>query len=374
MQVSLWEKESFFAPQDVIIAGSGLMGLWTAYELKRAAPSLKITILEKNITPLGASTRNAGFACYGSPSELLYDAALNGTDAMLSVVEMRFKGIEKMRKIFTASQIEWDHCCGYEVYDDNNTLKNVEEKLPWLNDELKRLWKNDQTYQWANDKMHSMNVTGFKAMIENLDEAGLHSGKLVQHLMQLVMGMGVNILTNIELISWQENGNDISVHTNHQQFHTNKLLLATNAFTKNISPDSSIKAGRGQIIVTTPIEGLQLKGTFHYDEGFYYFRNVGNRILLGGARNSDFENEATNTLATSSHIQEILEQFISDHLLKNRSFGIDYRWSGIMGFTNSKQPEIVEISNKIHSVTACNGMGVALSPIFAEKVAAAILE
>ena len=64
--LSFWEKDSYYADTDIVIIGAGLMGLWSAYELKKAAPSLSITILEKNATPLGASTRNAGFACFGS--------------------------------------------------------------------------------------------------------------------------------------------------------------------------------------------------------------------------------------------------------------------------------------------------------------------
>jgi len=44
-------------------------------------------------------------------------------------------------------------------------------------------------------------------------------------------------------------------------------------------------------LVTKPIDGLRLKGVFHYDEGFYYFRNYKDRIIFGGGRNLDFENE-----------------------------------------------------------------------------------
>jgi gamma-glutamylputrescine oxidase len=374
MQVSLWEKESFFAPQDIIIAGSGLMGLWTAYELKKRNPSLQITILEKNIIPLGASTRNAGFACYGSPSELLHDAELNGTDTMLPLVEMRYKGIEKIKRIFEGKDIGWNDCGGYEVFDDNSVLENVKEKLDWLNEQLNTFFPKKQTFTWVNDKMQAMNITGFSAMIENKDEAALHSGKLVQQLIQLVIASGISVLFNTEIKNWIEENGIVTIQTNHQTFTTKKLLFATNAFTKNICEDSKVKPGRGQVIVTSPIENLKLKGTFHYDEGFYYFRNVGNRILLGGARNSDFENETTTELITSDLIQNTLEQFISKHLLTDQAFTVEHRWSGIMGFTETKQPELKKLSSNVFTAIACNGMGVALSPVFAEKVASEIIE
>src|SRR5215208_3716351 len=100
MQFSIWEKETFFAPQDIIIAGSGFVGLWSAFYLKKKHPKLKITIVDRGLIPTGASTRNAGFACFGSLSEVVHDAQTMGTDKMLHLVEMRFKGLEKIQKFF----------------------------------------------------------------------------------------------------------------------------------------------------------------------------------------------------------------------------------------------------------------------------------
>ena len=91
--ISIWEKETFYAPQDVVIAGSGFAGLWSAFQLKKKHPALKITIVDLGVIPTGASTRNAGFACFGSLSEVVYDAQTMGTDKMLQFVEMRYKGL-----------------------------------------------------------------------------------------------------------------------------------------------------------------------------------------------------------------------------------------------------------------------------------------
>jgi glycine/D-amino acid oxidase-like deaminating enzyme len=64
MGLSIWEKETFYAPQDIIIAGSGFTGLWAAYYLKKKNPALKIMVVDRGITPMGASTRNAGFCLF----------------------------------------------------------------------------------------------------------------------------------------------------------------------------------------------------------------------------------------------------------------------------------------------------------------------
>ncbi|MGC4234401.1 MAG: FAD-binding oxidoreductase, partial [Niabella sp.] len=68
-QISIWEAETFYAPQDIIIVGAGFTGLWTAFYLKQKYPSKKITIIERGPVPAGASGRNAGFACFGSLTE-----------------------------------------------------------------------------------------------------------------------------------------------------------------------------------------------------------------------------------------------------------------------------------------------------------------
>jgi glycine/D-amino acid oxidase-like deaminating enzyme len=74
------------------------------------------------------------------------------------------------------------------------------------------------------------------------------------------------------------------------------VIYCTNAFSSKFLKNENIIPARGQILLTEPIEGLKLKGTFHYDEGFYYFRNLGNRVLLGGGRNQDFKTEETTAL------------------------------------------------------------------------------
>ena len=112
--LSIWEKESFFAPADIVIAGSGLVGLWSAYYLKKAAPSLSITIIERGIIPTGASTRNAGFACFGSLTELMADAQQMGEDKMLELVEMRCKGLKRIGKTFGDKKIGYERYGGHE--------------------------------------------------------------------------------------------------------------------------------------------------------------------------------------------------------------------------------------------------------------------
>lgn len=368
MQFSYWEQQSFLQKPDIIIAGAGLMGLWTALELKKSNSKLSILIIERSAIPIGASTRNAGFACFGSPSELLSDAEKSGEDTMWQLVEMRYKGIQKMLSYFNQQTIGY-HCCnGYEVYKKNDeTIAKVSDKLNWLNAGMHEITGSAKTFAWCNDKLQEQQLTGFEAMVENSFEGSLHSGKLVQQLIKLCMQNDIQLFFSVELKNWNATASDVEVHTSAGKLTCHQLILATNAFTNSLC-DADIKPGRGQVMVTSEIPNLKLNGTFHFDEGFYYFRNIGNRVLLGGARNLAFEEETTTAFEVSSSIQSALEEFLQEHILHNQSYTIDYRWSGIMGFISNKKPLLQLIDKNVIAVSACNGMGVALSPIMAEQV------
>ncbi len=370
MQTSVWERESFFEPQDIIIVGSGLVGLWSAYELKQKQPNLRITILERGLIPTGASTRNAGFACFGSPSELLHDRSLLGESKMWSIVEMRYRGMKKMVKLLQDEKIDLDICGGYEVYDTDYTMWNeLNEGIDWLNKGLKEITGNDKCFSWADDQLKEFGFAGFGSMIENKLEGYLHSGKLVQALLKKVQALGVQVFTSVEVKQWQMINGKIRIETGAGvEFTAEQILICTNALTSKLVQEVNIVPARGQIVLTSPIPGLKMKGAFHYDEGFYYFRNLGDRLMLGGARNKAFEVERTNEMITSDEIQQHLEKFISEHLLPGKDFSIEQRWSGIMGFTDNKEPVVKRLSNNTAVALACNGMGVALSPIIAEKV------
>lgn len=376
ISLSIWEKESFYAPQDIVIVGAGLMGLWTAYELKKRSPQFNITIVERNTTPLGASTRNAGFACFGSPTELMSDMETMGTDEMLRIVEMRYKGIEKIKSYFTESTIDYEHCGGYEcINQDSKYWYAFDDRVSQLNKLLKDITGQRSIFKYAGQKMSGLGLIGFDLLVENSSEAALHSGKLVQALTQMVLESGVNILGGFCVHSWNADKEQFTItSTKGVTIQSKKLVFCTNAFTEGLLNESIVEPGRGQIILTTPIPQLSMKGTFHFDEGFYYWRHLGDRILLGGARNKDFEGEQTLEMDGSTTIKNALIDFLRTHLHPSISFEIADSWSGIMGFTKDKRPYCGYTDQGVYVALACNGMGVALTPIIAEKVADGILQ
>jgi glycine/D-amino acid oxidase-like deaminating enzyme len=68
---------------DVCIVGAGYTGLWTAYYLKRADPSLRITVLEARFAGFGASGRNGGWLSGLAPGHRTLLAAEHGRPAVV---------------------------------------------------------------------------------------------------------------------------------------------------------------------------------------------------------------------------------------------------------------------------------------------------
>jgi gamma-glutamylputrescine oxidase len=393
MAISVWEQSTYFAPKDLVIVGCGFVGLWTAYEAIQKNPKLNITILERGTIPSGASTRNAGFSCFGSVSELIYDVQLMGEANMLETVKMRYDGLQRIQKVFKASEIDYNQWGGYELFEaqKNKNAKNNKTKKPvgydvskldsdiaYLNKVLAPVLKTPKKngkylpiYTNATKDIKKLGFQGIEALAFNQLEGQLNSAKLVLALQKAVQAKGVQILFNTEVKKFKSHSKGVTIHTNLEApLESKQFLVCTNGFAKQLIPSLDVVPARGQVFVTEPIPNLKFKGCYHFDEGYYYFRNLGNRLLLGGARNADFKNEKTFSLETSSKIQKVLEQFMMERILPKGSKKpkIELRWSGTMGMGKIKKPIIQALQPNVYCAVRMSGMGVAIAPIVAKKV------
>jgi glycine/D-amino acid oxidase-like deaminating enzyme len=151
--------------------------------------------------------------------------------------------------------------------------------------------------------------------------------------------------------------------TNNLTIQSKKVIIATNGFAKQLLPTLDVKPARAQVLVTEPIKNLKVNGAFHYQQGYYYFRNIDNRILFGGGRNLDFKGEETSEMLITETIQNKLEQLLKEKILPKQKFKIDQRWSGIMGIGSEKKPIIQHTSKNVVCAVRMGGMGVAIGSL-----------
>ena len=326
--------------------------------------------------PDGASSRNAGFACFGSLSELVDDVTSMGMEGMKRLVQRRWRGLHLLRERLGDKALEFEQNGGYELVNHGDGFL---DQLSTINTTLYPIFNQD-VFKERQELIAAFNFQKqhVQTIVENPLEGQLNSGEMMKALMRHVSSLGAQLMSGVEMMAMDETEKGVKVYvksgsTSYQLF-ANKVAICTNAFSKELLPDVELQAGRGLVLVTRPIQDLKIKGTFHIDRGYYYFRNVGDRLLLGGGRNLDFEGEKTTELGVNEKIEKELKDRLTHQLLPGKSFEIDYCWSGIMAFGPSKEPLVKKRSDRSFIGIRLGGMGVALGSEVGETLADLMLE
>lgn len=367
MNLSYWELDTYFHNVDFVVIGSGIVGLSTAYHLQKKHPTAKILILEKGLLPEGASTKNAGFACFGTLSEILGYLQTNPKDEIYRLVERRYKGLQKLRSLLGDKTIDFQQEGGYEIFraQDKQLMEHSLAQLDRTNQWLRPIFGEDP-FKISQKDFGFSNTIG---MIETPFEGHIHTGKMMKALTKLVISQGIAILNNIEVSKVNDLQNKVEIELAEGfTFTCSRALLCTNAFTRKLY-DLEVIPARAQVLVTKPLDNLQLKGCFHFDEGFYFFRNTGNRILFGGGRNLDIEGETTTEFALTVQIQNQLETYLSQLILPRQKVEIEHRWSGIMGMGPQRTPIVRQLSDNVFCGVRLTGTGVAIGSLVGEELA-----
>ncbi|MER2996324.1 NAD(P)/FAD-dependent oxidoreductase [Pontibacter populi] len=377
MQFSFWEQDTYFSNIDVLIVGSGIVGLNAALHLKTTQPALKVIVAERGLLPTGASSKNAGFACFGSPTELLDDLTHHTEDQVFSLVERRWKGLQRLRRNLGDATIDYHRWGGYELF--NNTQRQLYEQtitqLPYLNKHLQTIVGEPNVFRVADDKINTFGFKGVDHLLESTAEGQIDTGKMILALTQKVQALGVIILNNLEILQLHDEGKSIVAATDKGiTLKARAALVATNGFAKQLLPQLQVIPARAQVLITKPIDGLKLKGTFHYDKGYYYFRNIGQRVLFGGGRNLDFKTEETTEMALTELVQNKLEELLKQVILPGIPFEVEQRWSGIMGVGTEKTTIVQPVSDRISCAVRMGGMGVAIGSLVGEEGAELVLQ
>lgn len=374
--LSFWESNSFIN-YNYIIVGGGITGLSTACALKERNPKASILVLEKGLLPSGASTKNAGFACIGSYTEKWEDYQRLGESAFLKLIEDRWLGLYLLRKRLGDEHIDYINHGGFELMLNESGADA--HKVETLNKLLEPILKKQVFYiapKFINQFGFNDNMV--TDVVFNPFEGQIDTGKMMNTLINYAGILQIRVLTGADVKHIEETNDGVHVtcqQNNHSiTFKANQAAICTNAFTKQFLPDEEVTPGRGQVLCTSPIDDLKFTGTFSFDEGYYYFRNMGNRVIFGGGRNLDFETETTTQFELNQRIQKQLSFFLEEMILPNTPFTIEQQWSGIMAFNKQKTPLVKRVSPHVVVGARLNGMGIALASKVADDLTKLILE
>lgn len=367
MNLSYWEIKSWLSNIDFCIVGSGIVGLNCALKLREYYPQAKIIILEKGVLPQGASTKNAGFACFGSLSEILDDLKSHTEEEVLQLVKKRADGSKLLRETIGDKQLNYQQLGGYELFleKDIQLFQECIKHKDLINKLLKPIFKDD-VFSLKDNIFKFKNIKG--DYIFNQFEGQIDTGNMMEALLKLAQSKGIKILNTISVEGFSEDNNSVHVKTNHFEFSASKLYIATNGFSSQLLKEN-VKPARAQVLITKPIKNLHIKGTFHLEKGYYYFRNIDNRILFGGGRNLDFKTEETSEFGENTIIQNTLKSLLKTTILPNTDFDIAHKWSGVMGVGQQKKAIVKQLSNNVFCGVRLGGMGVAIGSLVGKELA-----
>ncbi|WP_036380749.1 FAD-binding oxidoreductase [Muricauda sp. MAR_2010_75] len=368
MELSYWEYKTWLSQVDFTVIGSGLVGLNCALRLKEKHPKSKILVLEKGSLPQGASTKNAGFACFGSISELVSDLNSHSEEEVVQLVQKRYEGIQLLRKLLGDTAIGFEQHGGHELFlkDGPKLFEACLSRMDELNKLLRPVFGDVPFVKTGN-------IFGFgkiqEQYITHQFEGQLDTGKMMKALLQKCFEAQIPILNGVEVKEIQEAGDKAHIIVDGFGFDSKQVFVATNGFASKLLKQETVKPARAQVLVTQPIKNLNIKGTFHFNEGFYYFRNIDDRILFGGGRNLDMKGEETMEFGETEIIQNSLEKLLNEVILPNQNIEIDRRWSGIMGVGTQKSPIVKQLSDSVYCGVRLGGMGVALGSLVGRELA-----
>ncbi|MBC7776426.1 MAG: FAD-binding oxidoreductase [Phycisphaerae bacterium] len=375
-ELSYWERESFFKDIDVAVIGSGIVGLAAAIHLKTLDPKLSVAILERGTLPIGASTRNAGFSCFGSMTELLDDLNHASEDQVLAVVEKRWRGLQRLRELVGDENLDFQMLGGYEMFthEEESIFRECQERMPEFNQKIGKITGWTEGYKVVDERLPGFGFQGVRHLILNQPEGQVHTGKMMSALLHCALDTGVKIYNGFVIKHLEDTSQGVEIETEFGwTLRVPKVLVAVNGFARRLLSMEEVQPARNQVLITHPIPDLRVEGCFHYDRGYFYFRNIDGRILLGGGRNLDLEREKTDEFGANELIRKALIELLETVICPGQRVEIDSWWTGILGLGPIKKPIVEKVSPNVTVAVRLSGMGVAIGTLVGQEGAELVI-
>ncbi len=149
-----------------------------------------------------------------------------------------------------------------------------------------------------------------------------------------------------------------SVITDRGTVFCEHVIVAVDGRLEMLFPELSprVRTARLQMLATAPAPEVNFPRPVYWRRGYDYWRQLPDRsIALGGFRDRGGEAEWTQSEETSQPVQQMLEQFLRNHL-KVRA-PITHRWAAAVAQTNDGLPVLEEVRSNIWAVGAYSGTG-----------------
>ena len=214
---------------DVAIIGAGYTGLWSAYYLKKADPSLNILVIEKEFAGFGASGRNGGWLSGGVAWNHARYAADKGEGPVRQMVQAMNGTVAEVIRVATEEGIEADILPTDELMVATNPAQLERMKAEVAH---RRHWgEESRTFEiGAEEARARVNVPGILGGMIVTDVARVQPAKLLRGLAEVVERLGVQIVEGTTVTGFSPGVVQTDCGTVKARF----ILRATEGFTANL--------------------------------------------------------------------------------------------------------------------------------------------
>lgn len=356
-EFSFWEHKGWLEGNDIVVVGAGFVGLSAAIECAEKFPDARVLVVDGAAINGGGSTKNAGFACFGSLTELVEDIEVLGVEGCVDLVRRRFKGLRWLRSKYG------DEALGFEATGSHEILVSVfgilTEKLNKVNEALRDVFDGADAFEIVREVP---GIQGCEAAIRSPYEGLIDTSKAYRAVLERARGLGVEVMNGVTVEAIV--GRTV-VLEGGAKVKAGHVLVANNAMAAELVEGLDVAPQPNRVMVTEVVEGLEFRGTLHYDRGYVYLRRIdtaeGPRMLVGGGRQwGDGE---------SKKVREKLLEFLRTHIVGCENVEVEYEWIGYLGVGSDREPICRTISDGVHAGVKLGGMGVALGGQLGKKLA-----
>jgi glycine/D-amino acid oxidase-like deaminating enzyme len=323
------------AAADVCVVGGGYTGLWTAYYLKRAAPFLRITVLEAEFCGYGASGRNGGWLYNGIAGRDRY-ARRHGHDAAADLQRAMNETVDEVIRVCAAEGIDADIVKGGVLEVALSPAQLV--RLRAYHDAEVAFGEKDRLLLTAREAAERIRVARALGATWTPHGARIHPAKLVRGLAAAVERLGVTIHESTPVTQIRPKHAVTPFGTVRAPY----VLRCTEGFTAALKGHRrSWLPMNSSMIVTEPLPaavweeigwaGQEALGDMAHAY-MYAQRTADDRIALGGRGvpyrfGSRTDNDGRTQEQTVAALRAILARFFP----AAAGAAIGHAWSGVLG-------------------------------------------
>ncbi len=370
---------------DVAILGGGYSGLWAAYYLLKAEPSLEVAIVEAETCGFGASGRNGSWCSSRFPVNPDVMARRYGADQARAVIRAMHHTVAEVGKVCEAEGIDAEFRINGIL-----SLARGEAQLPALR-ASHAAYANlglgeENRLLSAEEARERVNVTDIQGGIYTPFSGYLHPAKLARGLASVVERLGATIFEGSPVRSVSQ-GQAAGLVTDHGRLNARRAVIVAGeaylpkvgGFGRAIAPMSSA------IVLTEPLSQAQWDqigwaggeglGSQAYTVD-YLTRTLDGRILYGsrGARYL-FGSATEGDDGDVEAIQKFMHRRLREWFPVLEDVGFSHGWSGHLGVTRDWTPTVsFEPDRKLGRIYGYTGRGVSTSNLCARLLTDLMLE